>query len=99
MSMLRSRLERLTPALTAKERILALLRARATGLEPDPEIRRTLPDDQRREFDRYAGLLYTANVQLGALAHVTAIRAEHLEWDYGNLVRLEQGPTPMEDES
>ena len=47
---LASRLGRLAPALTGKQRALLLIRADFDGREPDPEWR-NVPADQRREYD------------------------------------------------
>ena len=47
------RLERLYPALTAKERGLLVLRAYKSGEQPDPLIYSSTPDSQAWAFNRY----------------------------------------------
>ncbi|MBI4498976.1 MAG: hypothetical protein HY689_13875 [Chloroflexi bacterium] len=57
---LRSRLGKLTPGLSAKERAV-LLRAHNAGEPEDPSIRDTMPRSQVKTFNRYAQLIVIAN--------------------------------------
>jgi hypothetical protein len=64
MSARNRRLEKLLTVLTAKERIIAILRAWNRGQEEDPELRASLPPSQFGAFNRYMSLLWVANVDL-----------------------------------
>jgi len=59
------RLDRLYPALTAKERALLVLRAWKADQQEDAAVRRTMPPDQGLEFNRYIHLMNFANDYLG----------------------------------
>jgi hypothetical protein len=59
------RLDRLYPALTAKERALLVLRAWKADQEEDAQVRRTMPPDQSLEFNRYIHLMNAANLDAG----------------------------------
>jgi len=59
------RLDKLYPALTAKERALLVLRAWKSDEEEDAQVRRTMPDSQSHEFNRYIHLMNFANDYLG----------------------------------
>ena len=73
-----TRLSRLAPSLTARERVVLVIRARNAGQEPDPEVLR-IPEDQRREYDRFVALCIAANVELGAIIHAIWLQALGLE--------------------
>ena len=62
---LSTRLQKLLPALTPKQRIILILRAQAAGEEPDQELRRVADPMERREYDAYAALVTAANNELG----------------------------------
>ena len=55
------RLDRLYPALTAKERALLVLRAWKADQQEDAAVRRTMPSDQARDFNHYIHLMNAAN--------------------------------------
>jgi hypothetical protein len=59
------RLDRLYPALTAKERALLVLRAWKEDREEDLQVRRTMPPDQAPDFNRYIHLMNAANLEAG----------------------------------
>ncbi len=59
------RLDRLYPALTAKERALLVLRAWKQDCEEDAQVRRTMPPDQAPDFNHYIHLMNAANRDLG----------------------------------
>ena len=59
------RLDKLYPALTAKERALLVLRAWKEEREEDLQVRRTMPSSQTHEFNRYIHLMDAANEDLG----------------------------------
>jgi hypothetical protein len=55
------RLDRLYPALTAKERALLVLRAWKADQEEDVAVRRTMPQSQAPDFNHYVNLMNAAN--------------------------------------
>ena len=59
------RLDRLYPALTAKERALLVLRSWKADQEEDPQVRLTMPQSQARDFNHYVHLMNFANDYLG----------------------------------
>jgi hypothetical protein len=61
------RLDRLYPALTAKERGLLVLHACKAGDKPDPLIYRTTPSAQGPAFNRYIRLMNACNVELATV--------------------------------
>src|SRR4051794_25279482 len=65
---LASRLDRLTPALSGKQRALLVTHAHHSGRDPEPN-RFEMPGDQRREYDYFIALLYTSNSTLAMLLH------------------------------
>jgi hypothetical protein len=73
-----ARLTRLAPSLTARERVVLVIRARNAGQESDPEVLR-MPEGQRREYDRFVALCIAANVELGALFHIIQANALTIE--------------------
>jgi hypothetical protein len=68
MTNLASRVGRLNANLTARERALLTIRAELAGEAPDPELKRTMPDEQREEYRRLMVLYYTANAEIGVVA-------------------------------
>jgi len=52
---------KLTPALTAKERAILVLRAWKEGMPEDPQIRHKMPSEQGPEFNRYISLTNGVN--------------------------------------
>ena len=77
---LRARLGKLAPSLSAKERFLLVLRAHNADEQEDPEVRRTMPPGQRKEFNRYAHLVYAANAQLWPVLVVLTSHLEGMEY-------------------
>jgi hypothetical protein len=59
------RLDKLYPALTAKERALLVLRAWKGDQQEDAAVRRTMPQSQARDFNHYINLMNAANGDLG----------------------------------
>jgi hypothetical protein len=59
------RLDRLYPALTAKERALLVLRAWKVDQEEDSQVRRTMPQSQAPDFNHYIHLMNAANRDAG----------------------------------
>ncbi len=67
------RIDRLLPALSAKERAILLLRDFKTEKEQDRQLLSTAPDNQAAELNRLIGMMNAAN---GDLAHVIVIIRE-----------------------
>ena len=67
MSTIATRLRRLTPALSAKERAVLVLRALNAGQEPDPQLHVIDDAVQGQIFNRHLGLIYVANIELDAI--------------------------------
>jgi len=59
-----SRLSKLAPALTARERSILVLGSLKDGRPDDPAWRNTMPPDQVGEFNRLIGLMNVANREL-----------------------------------
>jgi hypothetical protein len=77
---LAARLNRLTPALSGKQRALLVIRADLDGREPDREWL-NVPSDQRREYNYFVALLFTSNNTLGTLLTSLTWIVDALEWD------------------
>jgi hypothetical protein len=70
------RLDRLLPALSAKERVLLMLRDSKAGKPQDRQLLNTAPDGQTFALNRLIGLMNAAN---GDLAHLIVIIRERAE--------------------
>lgn len=70
MSSTDKRLDRLLPALSAKERALLALRQWKEGKEPDRQVVNSVPLAQASEYNRYIGMVRAAG---GDLSHYIAI--------------------------
>ncbi len=82
------RLDKLYPALTAKERALLVLRAWKQDEEEDRQVRLTMPDGQAREFNRYIDLMNGA-YRLTPYIHVIGLHIDQLNLRYGWLLALD----------
>ncbi len=82
------RLERLYPALSAKERAVLILRAWKEGRDHDPRIRRTVPDAQLDAYGRLIGLLQGASDALSHYIVVVHQLVEQLDLRYAWLATL-----------
>ena len=74
-----TRLQGATQGLSPLQRALLVLQAVRDGKEPDPELRRIDDEQERRVFNRYMGLLWVINHQLGATLSVIEYRVEIAE--------------------
>jgi len=83
-----SRLDKLFPALTAKERGLLVLHAWKEGEEEDRQVRSTIPPGQVPVFNRYIGLMNGANQHLSPLILLLQALADQLSIKYGWLLSL-----------
>lgn len=77
MSQLNARVERLYPALSARERIVLILEAANDEREPEPRIRETMPNDQVGAFNHYLGQLRGANRPIGSYVLVFVQEVAH----------------------
>lgn len=68
MTALRSRLGKMAPALTARQRFLVIFNAHRSGTAVDPELRASMPAEQAGEFYAYTRLLFASDVLLGSAA-------------------------------
>src|SRR6266540_1457270 len=59
-----ARLNKLMPALSAKERAILVLRSLKDKTPEDPLWRRTMPNEQRAEFSRLIVLMNACNLHL-----------------------------------
>jgi hypothetical protein len=80
------RLERLYPALSAKERAILTLQDYKAGREQDHKLLSSAPEKQADEFNRYIGLMNAANGELGL---VIALLKERVEQEELRLAWLE----------
>ena len=71
-----TRLDRLLPGLTVKERAILMLRDFKAGKPQDRQLLNTAPDRQTTELNRLIGLMNAAN---GDLAHLVAIIHERAQ--------------------
>jgi hypothetical protein len=78
MSALDGRLDKLMPALSAKERFLLELQSYKEGEKPNSAVRKTTPDDQTAEFNYYIRLFNKVNRKLGAYTIVVRLLVEKL---------------------
>ncbi|MPZ49831.1 MAG: hypothetical protein GEU75_11165 [Dehalococcoidia bacterium] len=76
---LTSRLDKVLPALSVRQRIALILTAQAAGEEPGPQLKAIDKLEERREYDRFAALLIAANIHLGAVLYGLEIAVGPLE--------------------
>jgi hypothetical protein len=77
------RLNRLYPALTARERGLSVLHALKAGEKPDPTIYHTTPSSQGREFNRYIRLMNAVNIELASALFMIREQIAKLDLKHG----------------
>lgn len=73
------RLDRLYPALSAKERALLILQCVKEQREEDPRIRNTMPWQQGREVNRLIGLMNACNVELACAIFILKEQVQQLD--------------------
>lgn len=88
MSGLERRLERVAETLTAKERALLVLGALKEERPVDVAWRRTMPEHQAEEFDRYVTKISGLNVKLGSYILALHKEVEKLELRLESIVTL-----------
>jgi hypothetical protein len=64
---LATRLAKLSPVLSARERAILVIRAEVAGEDPDPDLRQLMPREQVGEFNRLIAIYYIANAELGTV--------------------------------
>lgn len=82
------RLDKLFPTLTAKERGLMGLRALKDGREQDPQLLRTMPPEQLREFLHYAFTINSMSFELGTYLALVSQLIEQLHLQLARLKSL-----------
>ena len=82
------RLDRVYPALTAKERALLLLRYYREDIDEDPAIRSTMPSTQVWEFNRLLRLISAVNTEIAYLLMLLKARATQVDLKYAWLMTL-----------
>ena len=85
------RLDRLYPALTARERAILVLKAHHAGQRHDPMITFTMPSDQGPEFRRLIGLMNAVNVELAMSLNMLRAQLRQTEIKAGWLMSLYLG--------
>jgi hypothetical protein len=83
-----ARLDKLTPALTAKERAILVLRAWKERTSEDPQVRSTMPPEQALEFNRYIALMNGVNAFLTFYTGILNQSLALLDARYGWLLTL-----------
>ena len=84
-----ARLDKLYPALTAKERALLVLRAWKAEQEEDAQVRRTMPQSQTLDFNHYIHLMNAANDNVGKYIAVLNLIAGQLGLKHAFLASLQ----------
>ena len=93
---LAARLNRLTPALSGKQRALLVLRANLDGHEPDRALL-TMPADQRREYDYFISLAFVSNNTLGTLLRSLTWIVDALEGNVDEYAMLARAAKMFEE--
>ena len=78
---LTARLDRLTPALSGRQRAILAMRSIAAGLEPDRDLWRIDDEQERRAFNRCIALFYVANTELGMVLHTIRFHLDRVAED------------------
>jgi hypothetical protein len=82
------RLDRLLPALSAKERALLVLRHQKAGREPPRDMMATMPSGQALEFHRLVGLMNAVNCELSYALFFLDERVGQLATRHGWLMSM-----------
>lgn len=82
------RLNRVYPALSAKERGLLVLQAYKAGEKPDRLIYDTTPNAQGPEFNRYIRLMNAVNVELATVLTIMREQVDKADLKYAWLMTL-----------
>ena len=82
------RLDRLYPALSAKERGLLVLQAYRAGEQPDRLIYSTTPAAQGSAFNRYIGLMNAVNTEVAYVLMLVNAQVRQVDLKYGWLMSL-----------
>jgi hypothetical protein len=82
------RLDRLLPALSAKERALVVPRYQKAGKEPPQDIMSTMPAGQREEFNRLVRLMNAINCELSFALFILDEQVGQLAIKHGWLMSM-----------
>ncbi len=82
------RVGKMLSALTARERVLLILRAIKEGGEADPAVRFTMPDEQRQEFNHFIFLMNGVNCDLGTFTAYLSAMVGQLSLRLGWLITV-----------
>ena len=96
MTVLRARLGKLAPALTARQRFLAIFNAHRAGTAVDPELRASMPPEQAGEFFAYTRLLFASDVLLGNAAVTVHGHVGELDQLVARIAILERNTADLE---
>jgi hypothetical protein len=88
MTLTDRRLDRLYPALSAKERGLLVLLAYKAGEQPDRTIYDTCPPAQGAAFNRYIALMNACNVELATVVLILRTQIDKTELKYSWLMTV-----------
>ena len=82
------RVGKMLSVLTARERVLLILRAIKEDGEADPAVRFTMPDEQRQEFNHYIFLMNGVNCDLGTFTAYLSAMVGQLNLRLGWLITV-----------
>jgi hypothetical protein len=82
------RVGKMFSALTARERVLLILRAIKEGGEADPAVRFTMPDEQCQVFNHYIFLMNGVNCDLGTFTAYLSAMVGQLNLRLGWLITV-----------
>jgi hypothetical protein len=96
---MQARLQKVTQGLSPLQRMMLILRAEQEGREPDPEWSRIADPQQDKAFNRYVGLLYVINRELGAVCHTVSGWSEFLDYSARQVRILDAGAAILEEDN
>jgi len=76
-----TRLDRVTPNLSGRQRAILAMRSIAAGQEPDRELWRIDDEQERRSFNRCMALFYVANTEIGMVLDAIRFHLDRLTED------------------
>jgi hypothetical protein len=92
-----TRLNKVMPALTVRERAVLALRAQNAG-QDTTEITGSMPPEQRHQYNRYMALAFVAGCQFGSLVHVIVSQIESLDFDMERQALVDRTATLLEED-
>ncbi|MDO8615286.1 MAG: hypothetical protein Q7T33_06065 [Dehalococcoidia bacterium] len=82
------RLDKIYPALTARERALLVLQAWQDDTDEDRLVRSTMPAAQVTDFNRYIELMNATNQKIGVFILAVRLLVDHLSLRFGWLLTV-----------